>query len=55
VTGVPLPDYRRRFVQDWVNLTVLSWKDVDAGPLLSLVNDMSHVRGTKGDTWLEEP
>lgn len=54
VSGVPLPDYRRRFLQDWVNLTVLTWKDVDGGPLLSLVNDMSHVRGTSGATWLEE-
>ena len=54
VTGVPMADYRRRFLQDWVNLTVLTWKDVDGGPLLSLVNDMSHVRGTSGDTWQDE-
>jgi len=54
VTGVPLPDYRRRFLQDWVNLTVLQWKDVDGGPLLALVNDMGHIRGTSGVTWQEE-
>lgn len=54
VTGVPLPDYRRRFLQDWVNLTVLTWKDADGGPLLSVVNDMSHVRGSSGVTWQEE-
>lgn len=51
VTGVPMADYRRRFVQDWVNLTVLRWKDLDSGPLLVLVNDMAHVRGMTGATW----
>jgi broad specificity phosphatase PhoE len=43
ITGVPLADYRRRFLQDWVNLTTLRWDDLDGGPLLVLVNDMSHV------------
>jgi probable phosphoglycerate mutase len=43
VTGVPLPDYRRRFLQDWVNLTVLRWPDADSGPLLVTVNDTSHI------------
>jgi phosphoserine phosphatase len=43
VTGVPLADYRRRFLQDWVNLTILRWPDRDSGPLLALVNDTSHV------------
>jgi broad specificity phosphatase PhoE len=51
VAGVPLVDYRRRFLQDWVNLTVLQWPNRDAGPLLALVNDMAHVRGTSGETW----
>lgn len=48
VTGVPLADYRRRFLQDWVNLTVLRWPDVDSGPLLVLVNDMAHIAGDSG-------
>ena len=51
ITGVPLPDYRRRFQQDWVNLTVLRWTDRDSGPLLVLLNDMAHIRGTSGATW----
>jgi len=48
VTGVPLPDYRRRFLQEWVNLTVLRWSDVDAGPLLVTVNDTSHLQAAAG-------
>ncbi len=51
VTGVPMADYRRRFLQDWANLTVLRWHDADSGPLLTLVNDMAHNRGLVGDTW----
>ena len=51
VTDVPLADYRRRFLQDWTNLTVLRWEDLDSGPLLMLVNDLGHVRGTDGVTW----
>lgn len=43
VSGVPLADYRRRFQQDWANLTVLRWEDPDGGPLLVLVNDLGHV------------
>jgi len=50
-TGVPLPDYRRRFLQDFTNLSVLTWEDLDQGPLLVLLNDVSHVRGTTGNTW----
>jgi broad specificity phosphatase PhoE len=50
-TNVPMADYRRRFIQDWANLTVLRWDNVDNGPLLVLVNDMAHIRGTVGDTW----
>jgi phosphoserine phosphatase len=49
--GVPLRDYRRRFRQDWANLTVLRWSDPSAGPMLLLANDMGHVRGAKGATW----
>ena len=48
VTGVPLADYRRRFLQDWVNLTVLRWPDADSGPLLVLLNDMAHIDAALG-------
>lgn len=51
VTGVPLPDYRRRFRQDWANLTVLRWTDRVSGPLLLLVNDQAHSRGITGPSW----
>lgn len=49
--GVALRDYRRRFDQDWANLTVLDWPDRESGPLLRLANDLSHVRGMAGVTW----
>lgn len=49
--GVPLSDYRRRFRQDWLNLTVLHWPDRESGPLLLLANDQGHVRGLAGSTW----
>jgi hypothetical protein len=42
-----LPDYRRRFLQDWVNLTMLRWVDLDSGPLLVTLNDTTHVRGLR--------
>jgi len=45
VMGVSLSDYRRRFLQDWVNLTILRWPDRDSGPLLVLANDMAHIDG----------
>lgn len=48
---VPLRDYRRRFRQDWANLTVLRWPDAAAGPMLLLANDVAHVHGTNGATW----
>jgi broad specificity phosphatase PhoE len=51
VMGVALRDYRRRFDQDWVNLTVLYWPDRESGPVLRLANDLSHVRGIVGVTW----
>ncbi len=51
VLGVPLPDYRRRFRQDWANLTVLEWPDRRSGPELVLANDLAHTRGTVGNTW----
>lgn len=50
--GVPLHDYRRRFVQDWANLTVLRFPGSrDAGGQLLLGNDVSHIRGVRGATW----
>ncbi|MEP7379599.1 MAG: histidine phosphatase family protein [Chloroflexota bacterium] len=49
--GVELNDYRRRFDQDWANLTVLRWPDRASGPRLLLSNDQSHARGIKGETW----
>ncbi len=50
--GVPLCDYRRRFRQDWVNLTVLRFgKRYGGGWQLLLCNDMAHLRGTSGATW----
>ena len=51
VLGVPLADYRRRFKQDWANLTVLRWEARDHGPLLMLANDESHSKGLRGPTW----
>ena len=48
---VPLADYRRRFKQDWVNLTVLRWESREDGPLLTLANDESHSKGGRGATW----
>jgi phosphoserine phosphatase len=51
ITGIPMADYRRRFLQDWANLTVLQWHDRDSGPLLVRVNDMAHVHGATGADW----
>jgi broad specificity phosphatase PhoE len=51
VLDVPLPDYRRRFRQDWANLTVLEWPSRPSGPELVLGNDLSHTRGDIGVTW----
>jgi broad specificity phosphatase PhoE len=50
--GVPLSEYRRRFRQDWLNLTVLHWPDRASGPMLLLANDVGHVHGVKGSTWM---
>ncbi|MBA3796548.1 MAG: histidine phosphatase family protein [Chloroflexi bacterium] len=50
--GVPLRDYRRRFRQDWANLTVLRHgRRYGGGWQLLLCNDMAHLRGTRGATW----
>ena len=49
--GVALIDYRRRFDQDWANLTVLRWPDRASGARLLLSNDQSHAKGIRGVTW----
>jgi broad specificity phosphatase PhoE len=51
ILGVPLQDYRRRFEQDWANLTVLHWESRDRGPMLLLSNDQGHSKGLQGATW----
>jgi broad specificity phosphatase PhoE len=51
VLGAELNDYRRRFDQDWTNLTVLYWPDRASGPRLQLANDQAHTRGLRGVTW----
>ena len=51
VMGVPLNDYRRRFEQDWANLTVMRWESRAEGPKLLLANDQSHSKGIGGATW----
>jgi broad specificity phosphatase PhoE len=49
--GVELNNYRRRFDQDWANLTVLRWPERESGARLLLSNDLSHARGVRGVTW----
>lgn len=41
--GVPIRDYRRRFVVTWASLSVLRYRsDPSAGPMLLLYNDVAH-------------
>lgn len=50
--GVPVRDYRRRFTQAPANLTVLQVPgSLDEGARLLVCNDVSHIRGIRGDTW----
>ncbi len=50
--GVPVRDYRRRFVQAPANLTVLRFPGGRAeGAQLLVANDIAHVRGIRGVTW----
>jgi len=54
--GVGLRDYRRRFVQDQANLTVLRWA-VGDGPedaKLLVANDSGHLRGPGEAPWDSE-
>jgi broad specificity phosphatase PhoE len=51
--GVPVADFRRRFVQGQVNLTALRW-EVGAAPdeaRLLVMNDRSHLRGSSAVPW----
>lgn len=49
--GIPLRDFRRRIRQDWTNLTVLRGVSEEGG-LLVLDNDLGHIRGLRGETWI---
>ena len=50
---VPVRDYRRRFVQDWTNLTVLRYEPGDApdDAQLILANDVGHLRAPGVAPW----
>ncbi|HEX7491930.1 MAG TPA: histidine phosphatase family protein [Candidatus Limnocylindrales bacterium] len=51
--GVPVRDYRRRFIQDRTNLTVLRYErdDTPDGAQLSLANDVGHLRHAGEAPW----
>ena len=49
--GVPVRDYRRRFIQQPANLTVLRFGASGTGAQALLVNDVGHLRGLLGATW----
>ena len=51
--GIPVRDYRRRFVQDRANLTVLRYENGDGpdGAQLILANDVSHLRAPGETPW----
>jgi broad specificity phosphatase PhoE len=50
--GVPLRDYRRRFVQQPANLTVLRFEGAEgSGGKLLVGNDVGHLLGVRGVTW----
>jgi len=51
--GIPVRDYRRRFVQDRANLTVLRYEDGDGpdGAQLILANDIGHLRSPGEAPW----
>lgn len=51
--GVPVRDYRRRFLQDRTNLTVLRYErdDTPDGAQLVLANDIAHLRGPGEAPW----
>ena len=51
--GLPVSDYRRRFIQDRTNLTVLRYEigDTPDGAQLVLANDVSHLRQSGQAPW----
>ena len=51
--GVPVRDYRRRFIQDRTNLTVLRYErgDTPDGAQLILANDVGHLRHPGEAPW----
>jgi broad specificity phosphatase PhoE len=51
--GVPVRDYRRRFIQDRTNLSVLRYErgDTADGAQLILANDVGHLRGPGEAPW----
>jgi probable phosphoglycerate mutase len=51
--GVPVRDYRRRFLQDRTNMTVLRYErgDTPDGAQLILANDVSHLRRPGEAPW----
>jgi broad specificity phosphatase PhoE len=51
--GQPVQDYRRRFVQDRTNLTVLRYEhdDTPDGAQLILGNDVGHLRSKAETPW----
>ncbi|MGZ6328995.1 MAG: histidine phosphatase family protein [Candidatus Limnocylindrales bacterium] len=50
--GVPVRDFRRRFVQDPANLTVVRFTGPrGSGAQALVVNDVGHLRGLAGATW----
>ena len=51
--GVPVRDYRRRFLQDRTNLTVLRYEPDDRpdGAQLALANDVAHLRRPGEAPW----
>jgi probable phosphoglycerate mutase len=51
--GVPVRDYRRRFLQDRTNLTVLLYErgDTPDGAQLALANDVGHLRHPGEAPW----
>ncbi len=51
--GIPVRDYRRRFIQDRTNLTVLRYErgDTPDGAQLVLANDVAHLRSPGEAPW----
>jgi broad specificity phosphatase PhoE len=51
--GVPVSEFRRRFIQDRANLTLLRYEAGDApeGAQLVLANDVAHLRGPGQAPW----